>query len=286
MTLGGFVIEWISEEIISLLPLPWPDFSLWVPRTLGCKPVTSRIFTGHLHRKEPIFPQDLHYSRDWYVPPQDILLNVASPHNLIQRNQVFSSVFFSLPHSWIADDLLNRCTFLKGRLCIFSFWNLRMLPTDWWIGAHDNRSAVAAVSFCPAFLRREELGRLWQLGKRFNFKVTGKQRKNHKIKQHTRFYFPALFAWPALLDWHLLQPVGRWKWCWGRCWSLNRSLIRIISIGHHCRNNQFTNYSKLELIPGHCFSWKTIWSTSPYGQEFKVPSTFLSIFLMKKHRKA
>ncbi|KAK7154040.1 hypothetical protein R3I94_007414 [Phoxinus phoxinus] len=50
-----------------------------------------------------------------------------------------------------------------------------MLPTDWWIGAHDNRSAVAAVSFCPAFLRREELGRLWQFGKRFNFKVTGLQ---------------------------------------------------------------------------------------------------------------
>lgn len=57
-----------------------------------------------------------------------------------------------------------------------------MVPTDWWIGAHDNRSAVAAVSFCPAFLRREELGRLWQFGKRFNFKVTGKQRKDHKIK--------------------------------------------------------------------------------------------------------
>lgn len=28
------------------------------------------------------------------------------------------------------------------------------------------------------------MGRLWQLGKRFNFKVTGKQRKNYEIKPH------------------------------------------------------------------------------------------------------
>lgn len=114
---------------------------------------------------------------------------------------LFYSVVFSVPHSCMAGDLLNRCTFLKGHYCIFSFWNLRILATDWWIGAHDNQSTVAAVSCCPAFLRREELGRLWQFGKRLNFKVTGKQRKNHKIKPHTRFHFPALFAWPAQLDW-------------------------------------------------------------------------------------
>lgn len=83
-----------------------------------------------------------------------------------------------------------------------------------------------------AFARRFSGGKSWggsgSLGNVLTLKSPVSKGKT--TKSNSTPDFTLQHSLHGLLCWidHLLQPVGRWKWCWGRCWSFNHSLIKII----------------------------------------------------------
>lgn len=93
-------------------------------------------------------------------------------------NIYFSLIPLLLLHICVLLNLLNRCSFTKGITTIYlaaETWECCFLIG--WM-EHMITGVRLTVSCRPAFLRREELGRLWQLGKHYNFKFTGKQRNS------------------------------------------------------------------------------------------------------------
>lgn len=157
-----------------------------------------------------------------------------------------------------------------------------MLLSDWLVGAHDNWSATAAVSCCPAFLRREELGRLWQLGKHYNFKFTGKQRNSTKQTTIQISLSSAHIALHGLL-WIFYPFVIGWKRNWGSVLDTvsYEALFNLLWTGNITRTLKLANIVMLELLS---FSLAgiytstlriTIWGPSLLWTETYLNSHFL-----------
>lgn len=128
-----------------------------------------------------------------------------------------------------------------------------MLLPDWLVEAHDNWSASVTVSCRPAFLRREELGRLWQLGNHYNLKFTGKQRNSTKQTTIQISISSVHIALHGLLWIFYYFAIGQ-TWSWGSFFDTvsYEALVNLHWLGNITRT-LLTNIVMLERIS--LFPW-------------------------------
>lgn len=159
-----------------------------------------------------------------------------------------------------------------------------MLLPDWLVWAHDNLSATVTVSCRPAFLRREELGRLWQLGKHYNFKFTGKQRNSTNQTTIQISLSSMHIPLHGLLRIFYSFAIG-WKWSWGSVLDTvaYEALSNLLWPGNITRTLKLASLVMLELLPlslslsGIYAStlWITIWGPSTLWMGNCLNSHFL-----------